>query len=97
MSQTWMIDKNAFFKGGCGIPWTGLNFISNKQNFTSILLKRQLLYYDNKEIAFTSKIQGIDDDSSGNIIKNWTDEAYRTVSFLTPPGFPIILATKQCC
>lgn len=30
MSQTWMIDKNAFFKGGCGIPWTGLNFISNK-------------------------------------------------------------------
>lgn len=87
MSQTWMIDKNAFFKGDCGIPWTGLNFISNKQNFTSILLKKQFLYYDNENTALTAKI--LDDNGLNmNSIQGWANEAYRTVSFLTPPRIP---------
>ena len=80
MAETWVIKSDA-----AGVfETTQIAFTSNGQNFTSIGANYEgagdiiILYYDNNEIA------GID-IMGGSVAYEFYNEAYRTITFDTPP------------
>ena len=78
--ETWVIKSDA----GGEFATTQIAFTSNGQNFTSIGANYDdtgsviILHYDNNEIA------GID-IMGGSVAYEFYDEAYRTLTFDTPP------------
>ena len=80
MAETWIIKDNASGE----FATTQIAFTSNGQNFTSIGANYDdtgsviILHYDNNEIA------GID-IMGGSVAYEFYDEAYRTLTFDTPP------------
>ena len=80
MAETWVINDNA----GGEFATTQISFTSNGQNFTSIGANYDdsgtfiILRYDNSEIAGA-------DIMGGSVVYEFYDEAYRTLTFDTPP------------
>ena len=78
--ETWVIKSDA---GGV-FATTQISFTSNGQKFTSIGANYDsagtftILYYDNNEIAGA-------DIMGGSVVYEFYDEAYRTLTFDTPP------------
>lgn len=92
MAETWVIKSSAAGE----FATTQISFTSNGQKFTSIGTNSDtgffILYYDNTEIAGYDP--GID------VWYEFNDEAYRTITFDTPPTGALLSwlesnATKQ--
>ena len=80
MAETWVIKSDA----SGAFATTQIAFTSNGQNFTSIGANYDdsgtfiILHYDNNEIAGA-------DIMGGSVVYEFYDEAYRTLTFDTPP------------
>lgn len=77
--ETWVLNEQCY-----DFPENGVtaNFISNNINFNAMSVKggfRAALYYDNTHVARAEL------SHDGYDVRNWTDQAYRTITFLEPP------------
>ena len=75
--ETWVLNENISpFIGSTSEVTYSANFISNNNSFNSIRYTEAInaiLYYDDILVF------------GGRIESSWTDQAYRTITFLEPP------------
>lgn len=82
IGETWVLNEQCFDFPADTHNNIIVNFISNNIKFTSISVKGGInakLYYDNTPVAQAEL------SHDGHDIRNWYDEAYRTITFLEPP------------
>lgn len=80
VGETWVLNDELSFDT-YEIDVSGVNFISNGINYSSIYAGDsdvvRIVRYDNTKVASSPMI--------GSITPSWTDQAYRTITFLEPP------------
>ena len=97
--ETWVLNEQCYnFQSDASGNGFITNFISNNTRFTSTSIKggfhNPYLYYDNTPVASASLAP------DGHDITDWTNQAYRTITFLEPPTGNLLMwlqanGTKQ--